>query len=95
MLQNVLDHFRLYLSFPQLFVIPFLAGAFFRFLFRRRPRGWVVTLIAALLTLAAIFIEKTVPPYGSELFGILTAIAVSLLIGTLLMEIVTRIRRRK
>lgn len=78
-----------------IFVIPFLVGILARFLFRKRCKAWLVTAISIALTVAAFVVEKTVNSYGSEKYALLLAMAVSMLIGSLLVGIILRVINRK
>ncbi len=78
-----------------IFVIPFLVGILARFLFRKRCKAWLVTAISIALTVAAFVVEKTVNSYGSEKYALLLAMAVSMLIGSLLMGIILRVINQK
>ncbi len=78
-----------------IFVIPFLVGILARFLFRKRCKAWLVTAISIALTVAAFVVEKTVNPYGSEKYALLLAMAVSMLIGSLLVGIILRVINQK
>ena len=77
------------------FVIPFLVGILARFLFRKRCKAWLVTAISIALTVAAFVVEKTVNSYGSEKYALLLAMAVSMLIGSLLVGIILRVINQK
>lgn len=78
-----------------IFVIPFLVGILARFLFRKRCKAWLVTAISIALTVAAFVVEKTVNSYGSEKYALLLAMAVSMLIGSLLVGIILRVINQK
>lgn len=78
-----------------IFVIPFLVGILARFLFRKHCKAWLFTAISIALTVAAFVVEKTVNSYGSEKYAILLAMAVSMLIGSLLVGIILRVINRK
>ena len=78
-----------------IFVVPFLVGILARFLFRKRCKAWLVTAISIALTVAAFVVEKTVNSYGSEKYALLLAMAVSMLIGSLLMGIILRVINQK
>ncbi len=78
-----------------IFVIPFLVGILARFLFRKHCKAWLVTAISIALTVAAFVVKKTVNSYGSEKYALLLAMAVSMLIGSLLVGIILRVINRK
>ena len=78
-----------------IFVIPFLVGILARFLFHKRCKAWLVTAISIALTVAAFVVEKTVNSYGSEKYALLLAMAVSMLIGSLLVGIILRVINQK
>lgn len=82
---------QIFMNYLVIIIIPFLVGVFLRFLFRKRTKAWLITLITALLALAAFIVERTIPAYGSELYGLLVCMAASLLIGSLLIGTISRI----
>ena len=86
---------QIILNYLVIIIIPFLSGAFIRFLFSKRAKGWIVTVVFACLSLAALIIAVAVPNYGSELNGLLAVMAACLLLGSLLTAGIIKIRQRK
>ena len=59
------------MSFYTIFmIIPLLLGIFVRVLFGKSKKGWLLTVIFALFTSAAIIIAYNPPVIGSELYGL-------------------------
>ena len=86
---------QIILNYLMIFILPFLAGILLRSLFRKKARGWIVTVIAAVFALVTSIVAFTVPSHGSEVNGILMYQAICLLVGVLLAAGIIRLRHRQ
>ena len=75
-------------------VFPLLAGLLFRWLLRRRRRGWILTAAAALLALILFLWAITIPIPGSEGPGLRAIQAICLTLGAGVMELLLWLKRR-
>ena len=72
------------LNYLFVFVLPLVFGGALRFACRKYSRAWLVTAIAAVLSLAAWVIARDPPVRGSELYGLCTIQLVCCMTGSLL-----------
>ena len=87
---------QIVLNYLLIFILPFLAGILLRsLLFRKTARGWIVTVIAAVLALVTSIVAFAVPSHGSEANGLLMCQAICLLAGVLLAAGIDRFQHRR
>ena len=73
-------------------VLPLLVGAAARFVCRKFEKAYIITIAAAILSVAAFIISKNPPVNGSELYGILTVMAVSFTVGSFVVGLIVRVK---
>lgn len=74
--------------------LPLLVGAAVRFICRKFAKAYIITIIAAILSVLALIISKNPPVNGSELYGILTVMAVSFTVGSFVVGLIARVKGR-
>lgn len=86
---------QIVLNYLTIFIIPFLLGAFIRFLLRKFSKAWLTTAFCAALLLVALIVKMTVDSHGNEMYGILLYQAVCLSAGALFTGVIMRMTKRK
>ena len=87
---------QIVLNYLMIFILPFLLGILLRsLLFRKKARGWIITVIAAVLAIVALIIAIAVPSHGSEANGLRMVQAICLLVGVLTAAGIIRLRHRQ
>lgn len=91
------SHFmkQIILNYLTIFILPFLLGAFVRFLLRKFSRAWLATAVCAVLTATMFALFLTVDSFGNEAFGIWLYVASCLLLGSLLTGTIARLLNRR
>lgn len=86
---------QIILNYLTIFILPFLLGAFVRFLLRKFSRAWLATAVFAVLTATMFALFLTVDSFGNEMYGILLYQAVCLSAGALFTGVIMRMKKRK
>lgn len=73
-------------------VLPLLAGAAIRFVCWKFSKAYIITIVAAILSVVAFIISKNPPVNGSELYGIFTLMAVSFTVGSFVVGLIARVK---
>ena len=83
---------QIILNYLYVFILPLLVGCLVRLLCCKWSKGWLITAAAAALALIAFIVVLTVPNRGSELYGLRFVQAACLLIGSLLVGLIIKLR---
>lgn len=78
------------LNWSSVIVLPLLLGGAVRFVCRKNSKAWLITSVAALLSVAAFVIAQNPPILGSELYGLRTVQAVCFTLGCLVVGLIVR-----
>lgn len=78
-----------------IFIIPFLAGAAVRFLFRRTKRAYLFTLVFIAFAVIGWIVAYGISTHGSEFYGLIALQTTSAAAGTLLIGLITQLKRNR
>lgn len=78
-----------------IFVAPLLVGAVIRVFLREFSRAYIVTIAAAIMSIAAFVVFKNPPILGSELYFILMMMSIQFTIGSFIVGAIIRITGKK
>ncbi len=77
------------------FVFPFLCGLLLRILLRKARMGWLVTVLFVVLTIVTTVIAVDPPVSGSEYYGIRMYQCLCATCGSLIVEMILKLKSRK
>ena len=86
---------QIVINYLFIFGLPILVGLAVRLLTRRFRKGYVATVVFAALALAGWVAVKTVPTYGSELYGILAMQATAAFVSSLLTGLILKLKEKE
>ena len=85
---------QIILNYLFIFVLPLISGGCVRFFCRKWSKAWLVTVVPALLTIAAYVAACNPPVLGSELYGLRTVQLCCFTIASLIVGLIFRKKKK-